>query len=221
MLNLTSAHAKGPHTLNVAATRRHTEAEGPGLRYALWVQGCPMRCPGCCNPHYLEDKQAQLRTVDALVEDILATPDIEGVTLIGGEPFWQAEGLASLAQRVREAGLSVMVFTGFTLKFIHKQDRPHWNALLAHVDLLVDGTYIESKRVTDRRWIGSSNQREHFLTPRYAALAQHPAGWDEGANTIELRMTGNEVFINGYPEQSIIDLAAASIKPVRPKKGSK
>lgn len=204
--------------LNVAASRRHTEAEGPGLRYALWVQGCPMRCKGCCNPHYLSDTEASLLTVDEVVEDILKTPDIEGVTLIGGEPFWQADALSEVARRVREAGLSVMVFSGFTLKYIERQQREDWTRFLKQIDLLVDGTYIESKKVTNRRWIGSSNQRTHFLTDRYAHMAEAESGWDGGANTIELRMVGQEIFINGFPEQSIVDLAAASIRPKTPPK---
>ena len=208
-----SSTQMGQTMLNVAAKRPHTEAEGPGLRYALWVQGCPMRCKGCCNPHYLSDTEANLMLVDDVADDIINTPDIEGVTFIGGEPFWQADALSHVARRVQEAGLSVMVFSGFTLRYIEKQQREDWTRFLKHIDLLVDGPYIESKKVTDRRWIGSANQQIHFLTERYAHMAQQEQGWDGGANTIELRMVGQEIFINGFPEQSIIDLAAASIKP--------
>lgn len=214
--NFTSATSLGSQWLNVAARRSHTEAEGPGVRFALWVQGCPMRCVGCCNPHYLEDRQESLELAEDVAQEIIDTPGIEGVTLIGGEPFWQAGALAVLAERVRSAGLSVMVFSGYTLEYIKRQNRADFEAFLAQIDLLIDGPYIQSKKVMDRRWIGSSNQRAHFFTERYRHMASELEGWDKGANTIELRMVGQEIFINGYPEQSIIELAAASIKPKKP-----
>lgn len=210
-----SSTALGHQWLNVAARRTHTEAEGPGERYALWVQGCPLRCKGCCNPHYLADVEAELMPVDEVAKHIIETAGIEGVTMIGGEPFWQAGALAQVARQVQEAGLSVMVFSGLTLSYIKRQGREDFDSFLAHIDLLVDGPYVESKRVMDQRWIGSSNQRVHFLTDRYRHMAHEVEGWDKGANTIELRMVGQEIFINGYPEQSIIDLAAASIRPKR------
>ncbi|MCA9663392.1 MAG: 4Fe-4S cluster-binding domain-containing protein, partial [Myxococcales bacterium] len=61
-----------------------TEAEGPGRRYALWVQGCPMRCPGCCNPEMLEFRGGARRRPAALVTEAIAA-DVDGVSLLGGE----------------------------------------------------------------------------------------------------------------------------------------
>jgi anaerobic ribonucleoside-triphosphate reductase activating protein len=199
--------------LNVAARVASTEAEGPGVRFALWVQGCPLRCEGCCNPHMLEDKQAQLMKTEDVLAEILATPGIEGVTLIGGEPFWQAAELSRVARGVREAGLSVMVFSGLTLGYLRKAGRADFDALLEQIDLLIDGPYVQSKRVLDRRWIGSSNQRAHYLTERYRHLEE--SGWDEGKNTVEIRMVGGEISINGWPDLDIVSLSAASIKPVK------
>ena len=207
-----SSTALGAGVLNVAARVPYTEAEGPGARYALWVQGCPLRCKGCCNPHMLEDRLAELVEVDALAEEILAASDIEGITYVGGEPFWQAGALADLSRRLRAEGLSVMTFTGMTLKHIKRQERDDFEAFLAQIDLLVDGPYIQSRHVDDRRWIGSSNQRVHFLTPRYAHMAADAQGWDGGANTIELRMVGDQISINGFPEESIVELSRASIR---------
>lgn len=201
----------GADVLNVAAHVSQTEAEGPGNRYALWLQGCPLRCAGCCNPHMLEDRQESLLHVEEVTQDILNTPDIEGVTFVGGEPFWQAPALAKVAQRLRLAGLSVMVFSGYTLKYITQQDREDWNVFLKDIDLLIDGPFIKSKLVSDRRWIGSKNQEVHFLTDRYIHLKDERGVWDEGVNTIELRMVGNQVFINGFPDDTIVALSRASI----------
>ena len=108
---------------------------------------------------------------------------------------------------MRAAGLSVMVFSGFTLAQL--QRRPGGAALLAEIDLLIDGPYVAALHQTDRRWIGSANQRVRFLTDRYRALAE---AWDDGPNTIELRLSGGQVHINGFPHPDLTAaLAAASL----------
>lgn len=197
--------------LNVAERVSCTEAEGPGRRYALWVQGCPLRCPGCCNPHMLEDKEATWISVNELAQEICQTPQIEGVTLIGGEPFAQAKGLAELARQVRAKNLSVMVFSGFTYEHILQSTNPAYHDFLEQIDLLIDGPYIQSKHSTERRWIGSTNQQIRFLSDRYAHLKEDQAGWDKGSNTIELRLVGNQVFINGFPHPDLTNLLTHSL----------
>ena len=203
-----------PIKLNIAARVACTEAEGPGRRYALWVQGCPLRCPGCCNPQMLESRDATWIAIEELAAEICATPDIEGVTFRGGEPFAPAFGLASLASKVRSSGLSVMVFSGFTYEQLTRSSDLGYQRLLAHIDLLVDGPYIQSQRVEDRRWIGSANQKVRFLTERYAHLRDSPSGWDEGENTVELRFVNGELMINGFPHPDLTALSARSATTV-------
>src|SRR5258708_36949124 len=96
-----------------------TEAEGPGRRFALWFQGCPLRCPGCCNPAMLPFEGGQAVRVGALVEEIHEARErsaIEGITLLGGEPMAHASGALVLARAVRRLGLSVVAFSGYTLE---------------------------------------------------------------------------------------------------------
>src|SRR5687767_9494312 len=81
-----------------------TEAEGPGRRFALWFQGCPLRCPGCCNPEMLPfhgGRPLPLAEVVAGYERAAAGQGVEGVTLLGGEPLAHARGAAALAAAVR------------------------------------------------------------------------------------------------------------------------
>ncbi len=178
-----------------------TEAEGPGRRYAIWVQGCPMRCPGCCNPELLRFGGGTPRTVARLLETILsahARSPLEGVSLLGGEPFAQAPALAVLAERVREAGLGVMVYSGFRLDELHEKiaaNEPGVARLLAACDLLVDGRYERDLPDRERRWIGSTNQQLHLLTTRHRA--DDPV-FREG-ETIELRLVDGQLIINGWP----------------------
>src|SRR5262249_3219642 len=82
-----------------------TEAEGPGNPFALWFQGCPMRCPGCCNPEMLPFTGGQQIPVAALAKLVIDAHEqhgIEGVTLLGGEPLAHAAAGAALATAIRE-----------------------------------------------------------------------------------------------------------------------
>src|SRR5438128_3079387 len=85
--------------LGVAQIVPATEAEGPGRRFALWFQGCPLRCPGCCNPEMLPFEGGTAMTVgavDALLDEAVRTHGVEGITLLGGEPLAHATGAAAL-----------------------------------------------------------------------------------------------------------------------------
>src|SRR5438094_5898551 len=80
-------------TMQIAQVVPCTEAEGPGKRFAVWFQGCPLRCPGCCNPEFLPFKGGQTKTLSEMAEWIARCREetgIEGITLLGGEPFAHA-----------------------------------------------------------------------------------------------------------------------------------
>src|ERR1700744_5942886 len=96
-----------------------TEAEGPGMRFALWFQGCPLRCPGCCNPELLPFTGGTPRSVADVLAEVERARNADasgGVPLLGGEPLAHAAGAAALARGARSLGLTVMVFTGYTLE---------------------------------------------------------------------------------------------------------
>jgi anaerobic ribonucleoside-triphosphate reductase activating protein len=181
-----------------------TEAEGPGRRFALWFQGCPLRCPGCCNPEFIPFAGGEaIRLADVLAMIERARADgIEGITLLGGEPLAHAAGAAALAVAARDRGLSVMVFSGYMLEEARGMRDPAVDTLLAHTDILVDGPYVGALPDTARRWIGSTNQRIHFLTGRYRA--DDPC-WRE-SNTLEIRVRGAEVSVNGFPARQAVGL---------------
>lgn len=179
-------------TLEVAQWVAHTEAEGPGRRFALWLQGCPLRCPGCCNPEMLAFGVGRTVTVEAILAAI--DDDHDGITLLGGEPFAQAGPAAVLCEAVRARGLGVMIFSGFTREELEARGAEA-RRLLAACDLLVDGPYLRKQPDDTRRYVGSRNQRLHHLTPRYEGDPRL-----EGSDTIELRLTRDgEVIVNGWP----------------------
>jgi anaerobic ribonucleoside-triphosphate reductase activating protein len=191
--------------LHVAQVVPCTEAEGPGRRFALWFQGCPLRCPGCCNPEMLPftgGMQLSLANVLEQIEAARSSQGIEGMTLLGGEPLAHATAAAPLARRVRAMGLTVMVFSGHTLAAVRQRDDAAVHDLLAHTDILVDGPYLRELPETRRRWIGSANQQVHFLSDRYRA--DDPC-WQR-PNTLEIRLHAGLVTVNGFPAPAAVGL---------------
>lgn len=156
--------------LNVAKIIDVTQAEGPGLRTAIWVQGCLKRCVGCCNGQFLKIQPADVCDSQMIIEQISQNQQqygIEGVTLLGGEPFLQAEGLADIAQACRKMGLSVMVFSGYQLEELDDSRFKGASQLLEATDILVDGEYQQALTENVRNWVGSTNQRFHYFTDFY------------------------------------------------------
>lgn len=163
------------HVLRVHRFLPETEVEGPGRRAALWVQGCPIKCPGCANGATWSFDGGYQTTVQELFGQICEQTNIEGVTFIGGEPFSQANALAALGRLCREQGLSVVTFTGYEYERLVAAARADWIALLAVTDLLLAGPFLEGQTDFSRPWIGSRNQKFVFLTDRYRQLQAH--GW--------------------------------------------
>lgn len=190
--------------LQIAQVVPCTEAEGPGKRFAVWFQGCPLRCPGCCNPEFLPFRGGESKTVREMSDWMAQTRDesgIEGITFLGGEPFAHAAGAVALARLARELGLSVMVFSGYTIKQLREMPDPAVEELIGLTDILVDGPYIREQPDTERRWVGSANQRIHFLTNRYSFDDQ----WRR-RNTLEIRLAGGEISVNGFPAKDAVGL---------------
>lgn len=183
--------------VNLARTLSRSAANGPGERFVLWVQGCPLACAGCWNADTWPFVRRDLRSVEDLAACILASDGIEGITFTGGEPFAQARALAALAERMRSSGLSVFAFTGYTLEELTLPDH---QALLAACDVVVAGRYVQAERSTDLGWRGSANQRVHFLSDRYSA-----ADLDRAAQVeFHLRPDGT-LTATGFPPPEFLD----------------
>jgi anaerobic ribonucleoside-triphosphate reductase activating protein len=187
-------------SLRVGARVPVTRVEGPGARFALWVQGCSIRCPGCCNPHLFDAAAGSVVGVESLLAEIAETrPSIEGVTFLGGEPFDQARALACLGTGARALGLSVMVFTGYTMEELRTRADAAADALLGITDVLVDGRYEARHPERRRRWVGSENQRFHYLTGRYSPEIERPAP-SQPLRAVEVRIEADGgVVSNGWP----------------------
>ena len=188
-----------------------TAAEGPGLRAAVWVQGCSVKCPGCFNPHLWSERGGRDDAPATIAAEwVAATQDAgaEGITLLGGEPFDQAAAMAIVARAFRDAGLTVMTFTGYTLDQLQTwgAERDDIRSLLEATDLLADGPYLADRPDSARPWIGSTNQGLRALTPAYRDVI---AGIERagGQDRLEIRIARDgTIAVNGWADDTALEI---------------
>lgn len=175
--------------LRLHAREPRSRANGPGVRAVVWVQGCSLGCPGCFNPD-THAPGAEATPVRDVVRWITGQAGIDGLTVSGGEPFEQPDGLLALVRAVRaDTDLSILVFSGYTIDEI--RDQALGPAILDHIDVLIDGRYRAGERVATAMR-GSANQSIHCLTDR------HTAAEIEATPEAELRIAADgSVTISG------------------------
>lgn len=155
--------------MNYAEIKYCDVANGPGVRASLFVSGCSHHCPGCFNEiawDFNYGKPFTQDTIDSIIESL--KPDyIQGLTLLGGEPFEYSnqKGLLPLVRQVREVlpQKDIWCFTGFLFdKDIIENMCKKWketNELLSYIDVLVDGRFVEELKNLNLKFKGSENQR--------------------------------------------------------------
>ena len=132
--------------------------DGPGIRVSIFCQGCPHHCPGCHNPETWEFGCGTKVTEGQVLAEILKNPLCHGVTFSGGEPFAQPEGFACLARLLKEKGYEVASYTGYTFEQL-LNGTPGQRELLASIDVLIDGPFLQEEKSLELNFRGSKNQR--------------------------------------------------------------
>lgn len=191
--------------LRLYATLPKTSVLGPYSRFAIWVQGCTRSCNGCMTPEAQSLTAGEWVEIDKLASQIVGQPDIEGMTISGGEPFDQADALVRLIQRVRsKRDLGVIVYSGYVLNelVLRSETNEGVRNLMNSIDLLIDGPYI--KELDDGKSLrGSSNQKIHPLTSRYKDVMDAYYGTPE--RRVELHLKHKEVFLVGIPGAEVLE----------------
>ena len=132
--------------------------DGPGIRTAIFSQGCPHHCPGCHNPETWEFGCGTKIPVEAVVEIVQENPLCRGVTFSGGEPFAQAASFAKLARLLKEKGYEVASYSGYTFEALLKGSDAQ-KELLRSIDILIDGPFLQEQKSLEIAFRGSRNQR--------------------------------------------------------------
>lgn len=141
-------------------------ALGPGKRIAIWTCGCKRRCSQCANPELQEfdsSKEISVETLADIIRSIAVEHEVNGLTFTGGEPFEQADELAHLLKMVRPVVNDILVFSGYTLDQLRAKGDHDTDLVLANIDALVDGEYIDEQN-NGSTLRGSDNQVFHLFS---------------------------------------------------------
>jgi anaerobic ribonucleoside-triphosphate reductase activating protein len=175
---------------------------GPGRRAAIWVQGCSIHCAGCASVDTWHPgrERTPVSEVMAWLRSMVDDGG-SGLTISGGEPFDQAEGLLALLGTVRAepafAALDVLVYSGYASAALRRRH----SAVLALIDALISEPYLAG-RPTDLPWRGSDNQRLTLLSARgverFTDLANTP-------RSLQISTAGDQLWITGVPRRGDLD----------------
>lgn len=148
-------------SLKISGVIRESIVDGPGIRFVVFAQGCPRRCKGCHNPQTWPFDGGKDMTSREIMEEVKKNPLISGITLSGGEPFCQPEGMAELAFAAHDNGLDVITYTGYLYEELLEMAKsaPDVMKLLKQIDVLVDGPFVTALKSYELKFKGSSNQR--------------------------------------------------------------
>lgn len=147
--------------MNYGQIRKLDIANGNGIRTSIFVTGCTHKCFNCFNEEY-QDPKAGKPWTDKETEEVLnyvSDPNVAGLTLLGGEPFQNVDGLLPVVTKVREKvpNKDIWAYSGYTWDQL--VDCPTKRQLLEQCDILVDGKFVDALKDPSLRFRGSKNQR--------------------------------------------------------------
>ena len=152
--------------MNIAHIEENCFIYGPGCRFVIWTQGCSIHCDGCWNKEMWSFDTRNEISTKILYEQIENEIEyIEGVTILGGEPFDQFKELMKLVKQIIKLDLSIIVYTGYSHNELVNKN---YAKIFNFIDILISESYEKSKRTKHGGLIGSSNQKITFFTNKYS-----------------------------------------------------
>lgn len=187
-------------TVNLARIYYPVKTLGPGNRVGIWLAGCDRDCAGCISPELRNVNNGRAVSVDEIMGHISRLcKEAEGYTISGGEPFYDPEGLKELVRQINILSDDIIIYTGYTLNELRSMNDDNVDFVLAHINVLIDGPYIEG--LDDGVGLrGSNNQNIHIFRneEQYSNLEQCERG-------IQVAVEGNRVMTIGIPSGSSDD----------------
>lgn len=144
--------------IQLAGFLDHSTVNGTGFRSVVFFSGCSLNCKGCHNKEMQDHQYGEAVSVEDIMKRIMKNkPLLDGVTISGGDPFEQIEGLTDLLKALKEENIDVWVYTGRTKELLEMDDKN--KEALNLINTLVDGPFIEEMKTSHAPFIGSTNQR--------------------------------------------------------------
>lgn len=197
--------------LRVSRVHQPVTVLGPGRRLGLWLQGCSIQCRGCVSRDTWDPAGGELFNADRLAELVVEGLDagLDGVTISGGEPFDQPEGLACLLGLLRpeldRRRADLLVYSGYSLGYLQR----HYERILARADAVITGPFRDDLP-TSLIWRGSSNQRLDPITETGAARYAPFQDYVQENPSVQLSVNGG-IWMVGIPRRGDLDLVAAAL----------
>ena len=170
---------------------------GPGKRLLIYLKGCSIHCEGCINPHLWSFEGGTLLSSKEIIK-IIVDNDLDGVTLHGGEPLDQSDGLFKIVKDIKTIGKTVILFTGYNKKELNEYKLKIWNLS----DIVVAGRFQLKKRNIYLQFRGSTNQRVYTHKGKYKNYKLKD-GYTAAVLTID---ENGEMDINGFLTEDITEL---------------
>jgi anaerobic ribonucleoside-triphosphate reductase activating protein len=199
----------------VHAVEPRSRANGPGVRFVVWSQGCTLGCPGCFNPQTHPARPprggagggpaagtaggwmaGQWPAAELAAAAAGQAGQVEGVTLTGGEPLQQPAAVAAFCAEIRACtGLGIIVLTGYARAEIEAD--PGRAAAVADADMVIAGRYNSRLRI-GAGLRGSANKQYWARTGRYT-----PADFD-AVPDLEIAVAADgTVTVSGMPDAPV------------------
>lgn len=175
---------------------------GPGSRLAIWVNGCDRHCKGCVSVR-LQAKRPENETDEREFLKGFDLSRADGVTVSGGEPFDQPQGLLRAVSYLKEAGIDdILVYTGYTYEELKARRDPATDAVLKQIAVLIDGPYVSLLDRGRGNLKGSANQRVIVLNKEFSARY---AAYECDRRTMQEFRAGNVLIGVGIPDRAYIE----------------
>lgn len=145
--------------IRIAGFNKSSIVDGVGMRYTIYMQGCKHNCEGCHNPETHDMCGGQIMSTEDIIKEFISYRWIKGITLSGGDPFFQPIQAKELADAAHKYNKDVWAYTGYTIEQIMTNGTNEMKELLSSIDVLVDGRFSVEQKTLNKSFVGSSNQR--------------------------------------------------------------
>ena len=198
--------------LNVHSITYGTLMNGPGKRNMVHLQGCTLKCNGCFSTHTWSPEDNEIVPIRNLAEELLLE-NPEGITISGGEPMQQPDGVIALLHTIRSEStrkgienLSILMYTGYTVKELQSQGV--YAELSVLLDILVSGRY-DKKRRTGYGLRGSANQKITIFSEKHTM-----SELTEDNNILEVSIGSDEIHVTGFPTKDTVKKLKNSLEGI-------